>query len=404
MTRIAYICADPGVPVFGQKGCSIHVQEIIRALQWHGVSVELFASNTNGMPPCGLERVKLHRLPALPKGDQASREQAALAANHSLSRMLNQAGSFDMLYERHALWSYAAQEYTRRLGIPGILEVNAPLIDEQAAYRGLIDAHSAQRAASRSMHAASAIVAVSDAVASYAIRFGVAQERVHVIPNGVDPTRFPQGLPPALPAPEHVFTIAFVGTLKPWHGLDSFLQAAQLLRQRDPHLRLLMIGDGPERPALEAQAHALGLSNSIVWTGAVSPTLIPGLLASADMAVAPYPQLDNFYFSPLKLYEYLAAGLPVVASRIGQVEQVIQHDINGLLCAPNNVQSLVEQLQRLRNDSSLRARLGYNARQSIRRHHTWDAVAAKILALGKASLSTVRKSVGRDYAYAGPAE
>lgn len=78
--------------------------------------------------------------------------------------------------------------------------------------------------------------------------------------------------------------------------------------------------------------------------------------------------------------------------------------MNGLLCTPNNVQSLAEQLQRLRNDSSLRARLGYSARQSIRRHHTWDAVATKILALGKVGLSTVRKSVGRDYAHAGHAE
>lgn len=399
MTRIAYVCADPGVPVFGQKGCSIHVQEVIRALQWQGAHVELFASSADGLPPCGMERVKLHRLPMLPKADQASREQAALAANRSLSRMLHQAGHFDMLYERHALWTYAAQEYTRRVGIPGVLEVNAPLIDEQAAYRGLISIRAAQRATSRSMHAASAIVAVSRAVANYATRFGIAQERIHVIPNGVDPSRFPAGLPAALPGADDMFTIAFVGTLKPWHGLDTLLRAVQLLHERDPRLRLLMIGDGPERAALEVQAQALGLTNSILWTKAVSPMLIPGLLASADAAVAPYPQLDNFYFSPLKLYEYLAAGLPVVASRIGQIEQVIQHDINGLLCIPDNIHSLADQLQRLRNDSGLRARLGYSARQSIRHHHTWDAVASKILALGSAKTSTsnIRTQVFSDH-------
>lgn len=394
MTRIAYVCADPGVPVFGQKGCSIHVQEIIRALQWQGAHVELFATSAEGMPPCGLERVKLHRLPTLPKGDQASREQAALAANRSLSRILAQAGPFDMLYERHALWSYAAQEYARRTGIPGVLEINAPLIDEQASYRGLIDTAGAKRSSMRSLKAASAIVAVSEAVASYARRFAIPEERIHVIPNGVDPTRFPLGLPAALPAPEDIFTIAFVGTLKPWHGLDTLLQAAHIQHRRDPRLRLLMIGDGPERAALEAKAHSYGLTHTIVWTGAVSPLHIPGLLASADTAVAPYPQLDNFYFSPLKLYEYLAAGLPVVASRIGQVEQVITHDFNGLLCTPNHAQSLADQLQRLRDDSSLRARLGYSARQSIRRHHTWDGVAARILALGQASRPLARQGLG----------
>ncbi|HMC90550.1 MAG TPA: hypothetical protein VKI17_13430, partial [Gemmataceae bacterium] len=79
--RVAYLCADLGVPVFGCKGCSIHVQEVVRALTRQGAEVELFAMRAAGEPPAGLETVRLHHLPALPKGDCAAREQAALAAN-----------------------------------------------------------------------------------------------------------------------------------------------------------------------------------------------------------------------------------------------------------------------------------------------------------------------------------
>ena len=82
--RLAYVCADPGVPVFGRKGASIHVQEVVRALDARGVEVELFASRTGGDPPPGLEKVPLHGLPAPPKGDLAAREGKYASPAHSL--------------------------------------------------------------------------------------------------------------------------------------------------------------------------------------------------------------------------------------------------------------------------------------------------------------------------------
>lgn len=137
--RLAYVCADPGVPVFGGKGASVHVQEVVRALVEKGVRVELFASRTGGDPPPGLEEVPLHRLPSPPKGDLEKRERELLAANDELREALEAAGPFDAVYERYSLWSFAGMEYAARTAVSGILEVNAPLIEEQAAHRGLAD-------------------------------------------------------------------------------------------------------------------------------------------------------------------------------------------------------------------------------------------------------------------------
>src|SRR5262249_33566709 len=109
--RIAYVCADRGVPIFGRKGCSIHVQEVIRALSAQGASVELFAMRAEGDPPPVLGRVPLRQLPALPQGDYALRERAALAANEDVRALLEREGPFDLVYERYSLWSCAAMEY-----------------------------------------------------------------------------------------------------------------------------------------------------------------------------------------------------------------------------------------------------------------------------------------------------
>src|SRR5262249_36909852 len=181
----------------------------------------------------------------------------------------------------------------------------------------LVDRGSAEAVAERVFAAATALLAVSQEIASYLEMFASARDRVHVVPNGVNRGRFPQGLPPSLPGRPKTFTIGFVGSLKPWHGLEVLVAAFADFRQRHRNSRCLIVGDGPQRAHLQAELAECGLQEAVHLVGAVEPAEVPGLLASMDVAVAPYPPLENFYFSPLKVYEYMAAGLPVVASRIG---------------------------------------------------------------------------------------
>ncbi|MBD2344558.1 glycosyltransferase family 4 protein [Anabaena subtropica] len=373
--RVAYICADPGIPVFGQKGCSIHVQEVIRALIGQGGQVTLFATRIGGELPADLADVVVHQLPPIPKLERAVREQVALASNPDLRLNLEKFGSFDLIYERYSLWSYGAMEYAQAMGIPGLLEVNSPLIIEQAQHRGLIDRQSAETVASRVFSAATALIAVSDAVKTYLLDY-VDSSKVHVIPNGVNPHRF-SNLRSA--SQRESFTVGFVGSLKPWHGLPILTEAFSLLHQRVPNAKLLIVGDGPERENLEAELATRGLDAHTQFTGAVNPDEIPQLLAAMDVAVAPYAAQADFYFSPLKVYEYMAAGLPVVVSQIGQLTDLIDPGVNGMLCPPGDAIALADTLEQLWRSPTLRHSLGQAARKTVIANHTWDAIAGQIL-------------------------
>lgn len=378
--RIAYICADPGIPVFGHKGCSIHVQEVIRALRRRGAKVELFVVRIGGSPPADLAEVPLHQLPPVPKSDPAQRERLAIALNPILRAELECTGSFDLIYERYSLWSYSALELAQATGTPALLEVNAPLIDEQTQHRGLVHRPEAEQIAYRAFHAASGLIAVSAEIKDYLAGWGVG-DRVTVIPNGVNHHRFAQA---RLGVRSHnAFTVGFVGSLKPWHGLTHLVNAFEHLRQRVPQARLLIVGDGPERVALEAELAERQLTSASRLTGAIPPEQIPALLTQMDVAVAPYPASIDFYFSPLKVVEYMAAGLPVVVSDIGQLRHLVVDNVTGLLRPPGDDMALALALEDLWSSPSRRQSLGQAARQHILAHHTWDAVAEKILAIAR---------------------
>jgi glycosyltransferase involved in cell wall biosynthesis len=379
MMRVAYICADPGVPVFGSKGCSVHVQEIVRALIRRGARVDLFAARVGGPVPEGLADVVVHQLPFAAKQEAAERERSQRGANAALDGALAE-GAYDLVYERYSLWSHAGIGFAQRRGIPSVLEVNAPLIEEQAAHRSLVDREGAREVARQVFCGASEVVCVSSEVARYVESFGVPPNRVHVVPNGVSPERFDAHVPASMPA-AGAYTIGFVGTLKPWHGLNHLVDAFAALHSRVPQARLLMVGDGRARAELEGACVSRGLGGRVDWTGVVAPADVPGLLRSMDVGVAPYPAMERFYFSPLKVLEYMAAGLAVVASDVGEVGQVVEDGRTGLLAPPGDAAALCDAMYRLWEDVDLRRRLGAAAREEVLAHHTWDQALARILAL-----------------------
>ena len=381
MRRVAYVCTDPGVPVFGSKGASAHVQAVVRVLVVRGAEVHLVAARTGGPVPEGLESVIVHQLPRAPKGDPVERERAAQAADAHVADVLDALGQLDLVYERYALWGRTATGWARRTRTPSVLEVNAPLVEEQATHRTLVDRRAAEDVASAALSAADAVVCVSDEVARWARARSARPARVHVVPNGVDVDRVrPSGRPPT--GPDEPLTIGFVGTLKPWHGVDRLLEALAVLAQREPGgYRLLLVGDGPQAETLHARATELGVQQLVERTGAVEPAAVPALLHRVDVAVAPYPPMKGFYFSPLKVYEYLAAGLPVVASRVGQVPAVLEEGRLGVLVDPGDVDALAAAVAALRAEPARRVALGRAARDAAVRRHAWTSVVDRILAV-----------------------
>ncbi|MQA03918.1 MAG: glycosyltransferase [Streptosporangiales bacterium] len=370
--RVAYVCADAGIPVYGSKGASIHVQEVLKVLSATATSVDLFCRRTGGTPRGVLGAVTTHELP-VPAADLATRERLCRQDDERLARRLTAAGPFDLVYERYSLWSQAGMTYARDLGVPGVLEVNAPLIDEQRTHRGLVHRAEAEAVLRTAARAATVAVAVSGQVAAW-VRAHVPDADVVVQPNGVDVDRI---RPAAAPSAEP-FTVGFVGSLKPWHGVHTLVDAFAAHASRHPRSRLLVVGDGPERNDLTERVARHGLTATTEFTGAVAADEIPALLQRMTVATAPYPRDDGHYFSPLKVYEYLAAGLPVVASAIGQLTDVLTHDRDGVLVPAGNPAALAAELSALHDDPARRHRLGRQARETATRH-TWTQVVERTL-------------------------
>ena len=207
---------------------------------------------------------------------------------------------------------------------------------------------------------------------------GVDPSRVTVLPNGYRGTLFRSGLRPK--ETDRPFTIVFVGSLKPWHGLDVLIEAFRQLRTVHDDCRLVVVGDGPLRAALQAGVRGALPESALRFVGAVPHEQIPRLLADADVAVAPYPALDRFYFSPLKVIEYCAMGLPVVASRVGQIADLLTDDESALLVEPGRPDALASALARLRANPALRRRLGRSARR-LAAGRSWEEVADRVMEL-----------------------
>lgn len=405
--RIAYLLADPGIGVFGTKGASVHVQEMIRAFRAHGHEVTVYCVRCETQVPEDLRDLRVVTVPVRAAKGAAERESRVAEAARMLAD-LAAAEDFDLVYERYSLFSdagaHAAAELTERRGrrVPLVVEVNAPLVEEQRDHRVLHDELGARAATRRALDHAEIVSCVSEPVAAWARAAAPgAARRVMVLPNGVNTRRIRR----AGRAPGAPFTVGFVGTLKPWHGTGVLLEAFAAAARRDDGSgasdgsgisrgtratedsggshgaagwRLEICGKGPELEPLRARAHELGLDDRVRFHGAVAPQDVPEILAGMDVAVAPYPHGDH-YFSPLKVYEYMAAGLPVVASAIGDLPGLLGDDERGLLVPPGNVEALAAALHRLAYDRLLRERLARAGRATAVAEHDWSLRCAELL-------------------------
>jgi len=375
------MCTDPGVPVFGRKGASVHAQQILRELVRRFPRVHLVTCRPGGAPPAGLETVVVHELPRPGGDDHAVRERAVAAldpvAVGVLDAIAATEGAPALVYQRYSLWSCEPVEHARRQGWPSILEVNAPLPDEQSRHRRLVDRAGAVHLSRRAFRAADLVYAVSRPVADWVE--GLCSGRsVPVVPNGVDTAAFA-----ATGAPRTRGVLAFTGTFRPWHGVDLLVEAAGLLVRDhdDPGTSLLLVGDGPALPAGLERAAQLGVP--VRATGAVAPAEVPGLLATAEVGVAPYPAGEH-YFSPLKVGEYLAAGLATVAADVAGLSDHVAHGREALLVPPGDLAALTGALRAVRDEPRLRTALGIAGRQAVERM-SWRVVVDRLVGLLEAS-------------------
>jgi glycosyltransferase involved in cell wall biosynthesis len=367
MTRVLFLSADPGVPVLGHKGASVHVREMVLALSELGVEVHVASPRVQSEGETLTAEVALHALPAvLPKACTSSQLAEAVDAQEGALLALASELGVDALYERFSLYSAAGVRVARQLGLPHVLEVNAPLREEAARYRTLPHPRRAAALEQEVMERSDRVLAVSATLARTLIGEGLDEQKVEVVPNGVAAHRFAE--PVRDPAR---FLVGFAGSLKPWHGVETLVEA--LLAVPEAHLEVA--GHGPLEEALARLP-----ARRVTRLGAVRHAEVLARISRWDAGLAPYAPVERFWFSPLKVLEYMAAGTCPVVSDIGDARDTLGDGERGILVAPGDAEALADALRGLATDRRRALSLGARARAWVREHRSWSVNAQRVLA------------------------
>jgi glycosyltransferase involved in cell wall biosynthesis len=369
---------------------AVHIAGISSAFRKLGHHVEFVSPM--GVDPCAVVEHALERpvQPGLLKRTlqlvadhfpQPAFEAAEMAYNlwatpRLLSRLRH--GSIDLVYERHAFFNVAGAVACQRAGVPLIVEVNELAGHERV--RGQSFVGMARRAERFVLRRAALVVTVSDFLRERVRELTEGRTPVVTVPNGID-------VQWAASAPSRELRsqlgigsspiVMFVGSLVHWHNFPLLVSAMATVRRTVPNAVLVFVGDGPHRDAILKEAERLGMGNAVRITGQVPHPEVRDWLAIADVAVIPF---SNQYRSPVKLFEYMALGLPIAAPRTPPIESVLADGEEGLLFDPVP-EELSSALVRLLTDRAHAMRLGNAARRKVFENFTWGHHADRILSV-----------------------
>jgi glycosyltransferase involved in cell wall biosynthesis len=286
----------------------------------------------------------------------------------------------DGIYERYNLFSPAGVWARRLFRLPLLLEVNAPLYEERKRFGGIALDGLASWSERMTWRGADRVLPVTRVLAERVRQAGVPAAQIIVVPNGIDRRKFRAGLSRD-EARAHLrldgkLVLGFVGFMREWHGLDRVIDI--LADHGEPHWHLLLVGDGPVRESLVEHARARNVVDRVTITGVVEREHIASHVRAFDVALQP---AVVEYASPLKLIEYLAAGLAIVAPDTPNIRELLDHGQNGLLFSLEDRDSFTRAVLTACHDAALRSRLGSAAAATIeRRGLTWEANARCVIA------------------------
>ena len=370
--RIALLCPDPGIPLGGAKGASVHLRAVATALLRARHQVTAIVA-TPGPEYC-YAALEARGLEVRVLGQPRTEREVAWHFSHVKPELVIE--RLSLLAPEGALAAAAAH-------VPHLYEVNAPLEEEAATHRRFRDVVEARVAFRRGLAATRGAVAVSEEVAEWVKRLAPAGLPVQVESNGAGTefltspdTQVVHELADRLRLEKGEFRVGFVGSFRPWHDIETLLEAADEVSRLVP-TRVVLVGEGRRRD--ELLRTALRGRAAVTLIGVVPHHDVPLHLALCDAVAVPYAREDA-YFSPLKLLEAMAAARPVVASATGPVRRVLTDEHDGLLVPPGDRPAFARALTRLATQPALRLKIGAEARRTVERAYTWDAVLERILA------------------------
>ena len=283
----------------------------------------------------------------------------------------------NLILETHIAFSLASKLASDSTGVPYMLDDVAPSWEEANMY-GVGLAKQALEIHRQVTKGAKLLVAVNQTMRGNLLKDGLPAEKIAVIENGIDDTSFHIGVNGTTRRrewniPDDATVIVFVGSFQPYHRVDLLLQAAAKL-PKIHKFHLLLVGEGQKTLEAKELAQNLNLLDRVTFTGSVPYQDVPSYVAAGDLTIMP---ATNEYGNPMKVYEYMALGLPIIAPNQDTITEIISHQLNGYLFERENVDAIAAALEMLINDPELRKRLGTQAAESANKH-TWLKRAEKL--------------------------
>jgi glycosyltransferase involved in cell wall biosynthesis len=369
--KLLYVATDQRIP--GKTGGPIHVEEVARGLAARGHEVHVLAlageRRANGAPaPYELHPSRLlfeHRF-------------FRWTARREVEALLDRLG-IDAVMERYYNFGGEGIRAAHARGIPSLLEVNSPIKDHPGSLKSALDRATLfrplGRIRDRLVAKAGALVTPLPTI----VPEDVPLAKVHRVHWGANVERFrPDVGRKRLPISDKAKVVVFSGSFRPWHGADVLLRAAARVLPREPEAFFLFVGAGPTWEETRLLAQKLGIESAVLFTGSVAYDEMPSYLRAARVGAAPYQpsrlgQMKlGFYWSPLKIFEYMATGLPVVSLDVPPLAEVVRPEREGLLIAEGDEQALAAAIVKLLSDPARARFMGEAGRERVVAHFSWQ--------------------------------
>jgi glycosyltransferase involved in cell wall biosynthesis len=382
--RIVYLRSTPG-PGTQAGGAASHIKGVVEGLAALGAHVEIISNDAIA----GFDTSPYRFTIIPPETVGPTRALFDIHNNLVFTRAavpLIERSPPDFIYQRYARFSWAGVVAAARVQRPLFLEYNGSevWVGRHWDHVGSLDL--LERYERLNLRAAARIFVVSDVERKNLEARGVPAAKILVNPNGVDTELFRPGIGGCavrreLGIGESEVVAGFVGTFGPWHGVVQLAEAIKTV-PADLPARFVFVGSGSLHGEVERILHEEIASRRVISTGAVPHDRVPPLLDACDLLVSPHVPLadgSDFFGSPTKIFEYMSMGKGIVASRLGQIGEVLENNETALLVEPGNVRELAEAIVTLVQSPDLRTRLGVNAREVAIQKHTWTRNAARVL-------------------------
>lgn len=288
----------------------------------------------------------------------------------------------DLIYERSEYLQDSGVQPAKAFNIPYFVEVNAPFVQEMQHMEGRsVWTHWGHNKEKRKYKSADVIFVVSTVLKEFLVkRYGISEEKIKVTPNRINEAHFVSQADAPLPVPlrfaqPQLPLIGFVGSILPHHHVEDLINAFKQCIDKGLQANLLIVGGGSLLEELQAMVSASEYKNCVQFTGKIPHLHVPAYIQRMDITVMPG---SNWYGSPIKIFEYGILGKLVIAPNNGPVQDVMEHNKDGLLIQAGE-QALYEALEWALRNPEKGKEMGASFRNKIQKHYTWQQAAEMIV-------------------------